>query len=52
MDLDQQSELVIFESFLTTFKPSIVFRGSWGSVENWLKPKTEPQSGNLAFPNL
>jgi len=27
------------------------FGGSWGSIENWLKPKTEPSSGNLACPN-
>jgi len=38
--------------FLTTFKPSIVFRGNWGSNENWLKPKTWPPLGNLACPNL
>jgi hypothetical protein len=49
--LDKQSELFIFESFLTTFKLSIVFRGSWGSIENRLEPKTEPPSGNLAGPN-
>jgi len=34
-----------------TFKSSIIFGGSWGSIENWLKPKTEPPSGNLACPN-
>jgi len=37
---------------LTTFATSsIIFGGSFGSVENWLKPKTEPPSGNLACPN-
>jgi len=51
-DLDYQSKLLIFELILTTFKPSIVFRGSWGSIENWIEPKTEPPSGNLACPNL
>jgi len=25
---------------LATFKLSIIHRGSWGSIENWLKPKT------------
>ncbi len=28
--------MIIFESILTIFKLSIVFRGSWGSIENWL----------------
>jgi len=51
-ELDQQSELLIFESILTSFKPSIVFGGSWGSTENWLVPKIKPSSGNLACPNL
>jgi len=23
---------------------------SWGSIENWLEPKTKPPSGNLACP--
>jgi len=31
---------------------SIIFGDSWGSIENWLKPKTEPPLGNLASPNL
>jgi len=35
-DLDYQSEMIIFGSILTTFE----FGGSWGSIENWLKPKT------------
>ncbi len=33
-DLDEQSELLIFKSILTSFKLSIVFGGSWGSAEN------------------
>jgi len=37
---------------LTTFKSSIVLRGSWSSIENRHKPKTEPPSGNLACQNL
>jgi hypothetical protein len=35
---------------LTSFKPSIVFGGSWGSTENWLKPKTEPPLGYFSLP--
>jgi len=47
-NLDYQSELLIFEFTLTTFKQIIVFSGSWSSIENWLKPKIKPPSGNLA----
>ncbi len=43
--------VAFFESIFTTFKLSIIFRGSWGSIENWLEPKIEPLSGNLACPN-
>jgi len=42
--------VLIFESILTSFKPSIIFGGSWGSTKNWLEPKTEPPPGNLACP--
>ncbi len=35
---------------MTTFKSSIVFRGSWDSIENWFEPKPEPPLGNLACP--
>jgi len=31
-----------FESRLTTFEASVIFGGSWGSVENRLKPKAMP----------
>jgi len=48
-DLDQGSEMIIFGSILTTFESSNIFGGS--SIENWLKPKTEPLLGNLACPN-
>jgi len=41
-ELDLQSEMIIFESILTTFEMSNIFGGSWGSSANWLKPKTEP----------
>jgi len=47
-DLDYQSELLIFE---LNFKLSIDFGGSWGSTENWLKPKIKPPLGNLAVNN-
>ena len=30
-DLDKRSEMIIFESILTTFEASFVFSGSWGS---------------------
>jgi len=35
-----------FESLLTTFGASIIFRGSWVSSKNWLEAKTR-----LTFPN-
>ncbi len=50
-DLDKRSEMIIFGSILNTFELSITFGGSWGSIGNWLEPKTVPQSGNLACPN-
>jgi len=50
-DLDYQSEMIIFGSILTTFQSRIIFGGRWGSIENWLEPKTEPPLGNLACPN-
>jgi len=40
-----------FGLILTTFELSSIFGGRWGSIENWLEPKTEPPSGNLACPN-
>jgi len=44
--------MIIFGSILTTFESSIIFGGSWGSIEYWLKPKTKPPSENLACPKL
>ncbi len=41
-DLDQNSERNIFESILTTFRVSIVFRGHWESSKNCLELKIEP----------
>jgi hypothetical protein len=32
-------------------KLSSIFGGSWGSIENWLEPKTKPPAGNLACSN-
>jgi len=43
--------MIIFGSILTTFELSIIYGGSWDSIENWLEPKTEPPLGNLACPN-
>ncbi len=43
--------MIIFGSLLTTFESIIIFGGSWCSIENWLDPKIEPPSGNLACPN-
>ncbi len=40
--------MLILELILTTFELSIIFGGSWVIIENWLKPKTEPQSEDLA----
>jgi hypothetical protein len=44
--------MIIFGSILTTFELCSIFGGSWGNIENWLKPKTKQQSGDLACPNL
>jgi len=44
--------VIIFKLILTTFVAGGIFGGSWGSIENWLKPKTKPPSGILACPNL
>jgi len=44
--------MIIFWSILTALESSSIFRGSWGSIEYWLEPKTEPPLGNLACPNL
>jgi len=44
--------MIIFGSILTTLESSSIFGGSWGSIENWLEPKTKPPSINLDCPNL
>jgi len=47
-----RNQVAYFQVDLTSFKPSIILGGSWGSTENWLEPKIEPPLGNLACPNL
>jgi len=36
--------MIIFETILTTFKSSTVFRGSWSSSVKWLEPKIDQSS--------
>jgi hypothetical protein len=43
--------MIIFESTLTTFVVRFIFRGSWGSIKNWLKHKIAPQMADLALLN-
>jgi len=43
--------MIIIWLLLTIIESSSVFGGSWGSIENWLEPKTKLPSGNLACPN-
>jgi len=43
--------MIIFGLILATFELSRIFGGSWGSIENWLKLKTGPPSGNFACSN-
>jgi hypothetical protein len=38
-NLDQGSEMTIFESILTTFIASIIFRSGWSCNTNWLELK-------------
>ena len=52
MDLDYQSEMIIFESILTTFELSIIFWGSFGIIENRLETKTKQPCAIIACPNL
>jgi len=39
--------MIIFGSILTAFEVKLFFGGSWGSIVNWLEPKTKPPSGNI-----
>jgi hypothetical protein len=50
-DLDQGSEMIIFESILTAFIASGIFRGCIGSSKNRLMLKIDPPSANLACLN-
>jgi len=43
--------MIISESIFTAFKSSIVSRGTWGSRVNWLEPKIDPLSADLACQN-
>jgi len=38
--------MIILGLIFTIFKSSIIFGGSWGSIENWLEPKTKPPTRN------
>jgi hypothetical protein len=49
-DLDPGSKIIIFESILTTFIASIIFKGGYGGSINWLKLKIEPPKANLVCP--
>jgi len=40
--LDQKSEMIILEFLLATCEVRVVFRGTWGTFEFWLKFKTKP----------
>jgi len=42
----------MFGLILAILELNSIFGGSWGSIKNLLKPKTEPPSGNLACLNL
>ena len=42
VDLHSLSEIIIFNSILTTFEASAIIWGSWGSCWNMLEPKTKP----------
>jgi hypothetical protein len=40
--------IYFFESLLTTFIMSFIFRGCWGNNKNWLKLEIEPPKANSA----
>jgi len=44
--------MIIFGSILITFKLSIGFTDSWGSIENWLEPKTEQTISKFSLPKI
>ena len=39
--------MTIFELLLTNFEASVIFGRSWGSNENWFRPKTLPLYSSL-----
>jgi hypothetical protein len=43
--------MIIFELTLSTFEASFTFRGSWGSIKNWLELKIKPPLADLALLN-
>ena len=43
--------MIIFEENLTIFRLNANFWYSWGSIGNWLEPKAESPSVNLACQN-
>jgi hypothetical protein len=42
IDLDQDSEMIIFKSILSTFEAIVILGGRWGTSKNWLELKIEP----------
>ncbi len=42
LSLDNESEIIIFESLLTTFEANSTFWDFWGFSGNWLEHKTKP----------
>ncbi len=50
-DLDQSSEIIIFESIFTVFEASSIFWGSWGCSINWLELKIKPLLAYLVYLN-
>ena len=39
LNLNKMSEMITFESLLTTYEVSSIFRDRLGSSKNWLEPK-------------
>jgi hypothetical protein len=51
-DLDHQIKMTFFEPNLTSFESSIILKGSWGSIENQLEPKSKPPFAIFPCTNL
>jgi hypothetical protein len=43
--------MIIFESIISTFMASVIFRGRCGSSKKWLELKIEPPLAKLACLN-